>query len=151
MRVAERIDLEDFRAELGEELVLMWRESFEHGVGVKDFHPIEDQVRFLQDKLVMENTVRVAWLDGAMAGFVAATPASVAQLHVRVGLHRRGIGTQLLDWAKRQSNGSLWLYTFACNRVARAFYERRGFNLVARGFEPTWQLEDVRYEWTDRR
>jgi RimJ/RimL family protein N-acetyltransferase len=47
-----------------------------------------------------------------------------------------------------QSAGSLWLYTFARNRVARAFYEQNGFVDVAHGFEPLWQLDDVRYEWT---
>lgn len=26
-------------------------------------------------------------------------------------------------------------------------YERHGFIAVARGFEPEWNLEDVRYEW----
>jgi len=35
------------------------------------------------------------------------------------------------------------------NAGARAFYERNGFRAVARGFEPKWQLEDVRYEWSD--
>jgi hypothetical protein len=31
--------------------------------------------------------------------------------------------------------------------VARRFYERHGFVAVAHGFEPTWRLADVRYEW----
>ena len=72
----------------------------------------------------------------------------MAQLYVRVGFHRQGIGTTLLAWAMAQSAGSLWLYTFARNRVARAFYEQHGFVDVAHGFEPLWQLDDVRYEWT---
>jgi RimJ/RimL family protein N-acetyltransferase len=45
------------------------------------------------------------------------------------------------------SVGSLWLYTFARNERARRFYERNGFAAVAFGYEPFWQLEDVRYEW----
>jgi ribosomal protein S18 acetylase RimI-like enzyme len=61
---------------------------------------------------------------------------------------RNGLGTRMLDWAKAQSNGSLWLYTFAQNTRACAFYERSGFVAVERGFEEQWQLEDVRYEWT---
>jgi GNAT superfamily N-acetyltransferase len=71
----------------------------------------------------------------------------VAQLYVRVGFHRRGIGTLMLDWAKAQSDGWLWLYTFQRNKGACAFYERSGFTVAARGFEPTWQLEDVKYHW----
>ena len=39
---------------------------------------------------------------------------------------------------------------FARNAGACAFYERNAFVAVAHGFEPTWQLADVRYEWTAR-
>jgi ribosomal protein S18 acetylase RimI-like enzyme len=51
----------------------------------------------------------------------------------------------MLTWAKRQSSGSLWLYTFARNESARSFYERGGLVAIEHGFEPTWQLEDVKY------
>ncbi len=54
-------------------------------------------------------------------------------------------------WAQQQSSGRLWLYTFARNRVAQAFYEHHGFRIVARGFEPTWQLDDIKYEWLSHR
>jgi ribosomal protein S18 acetylase RimI-like enzyme len=142
--------LEEFRAADTRELVHMWRESFEHGVGVTDPHPIEEQERFLLEQVVPTHDIRVAFLDGRVVGFVAATSASVSQLYVRKGFHRRGIGRRLLDWAKQQSGGTLWLYTFARNAVACAFYERNGFTAVARGYEPHWKLDDVRYEWTGR-
>ena len=126
----------------------MWRESFEFGVGVKDPHPIEEQTNALLTRVVPDNDVRVAFLGKRMVGFIAASPVSISQLHVRVGFHRRGIGSQLLDWAKARSSGSLWLYTFARNAAARSFYERHGFRIVARGHEPEWDLDDIRYEWT---
>ena len=129
------------------ELVPMWRESFEHGVGVIDPHPIAEQAKYFEDQVAPENSVTVALLDGRMLGFVACSPESINQLHVRVGHHRQGIGSQLLNLAKEGSSGSLWLYTFARNRVARRFYEKHGFNNIAEGFEPVWQLEDVKYQW----
>ena len=125
----------------------MWRESFEHGVGITDPHPIEEQERFLLEKLVRTDTVLVALLGARIVGFLAVTPTSISQLHVRKGLHRRGIGSRLVALAKAQSTGSLCLYTFERNRVARAFYERHGFRIVAHGYEEHWRLEDVKYEW----
>jgi ribosomal protein S18 acetylase RimI-like enzyme len=86
-------------------------------------------------------------LDAQLVGFVASSTDSIAQLYVRVGFQRQGIGTRLLAWAKSQSSGSLWLHTFAQNQGARAFYERNGFVAVGYGFEPVWQLEDVKYRW----
>lgn len=130
------------------DLVRMWRASFEHGVGIVDPHPLAEQQAFLLERLAPANTIRVARDDGGIAGFSASTPESVAALYVRVDRLGQGIGSTLLRLAQDASSGSLWLYTFARNRRARNFYQRRGFVAVAHGFEPTWQLEDVRYEWT---
>ena len=80
----------------------------------------------------------------------SASDQSIAQLYVRVGFERRGIGTLLVDWAKQNSSGTLWLYTFARNLGACAFYERQGFRVSARGYEPSWQLEDIKYQWFGR-
>ena len=126
----------------------MWRESLRASVGIEDPHPVEEHKRYFLTEVLPRTTVRLALLDGRLVGFVAATPESVTQLHVRVGCQRRGIGTRLLAWAKDQSSGSLWLYTFAPNLGARAFYERNGFVATAYGFEPDWQLENVKCEWS---
>ena len=144
------VSIEEFEQGDVTELLAMWRESFEHGVGIRDPHPIEEQESFFWDTVVPDNAVFVARLEGRIVGFVAATPETVSQLYVRVGYHRRGIGTRLLDWAKGRSNGSLWLSTFQRNTIARAFYERHGFRIVARGHEAFWDLDDLRYEWEAR-
>ena len=146
---ASGVTLGDFRPEHRDELVAMWRESFEHGVGIKDHHPLDEQRRALVEVVEPNNTIRVAFLDGRIVGFVAAAQDSIAQLYVRKGFYRQGIGSRLLAWAKGRSRGSLWLHTFERNAVARAFYEKHGFRVVARGFEPMWQLEDVKYEWAE--
>ena len=70
-----------------------------------------------------------------------------AKTAVRVEYIGQGIGSRLLDLAKHDSGGGLWLYTFARNTNARRFYERHGFVAVAHGFEPTWQMDDVKYRW----
>ena len=146
-----QVGIVEFRPEHTKELVRMWRESFEFGVGVSDPHTLEEQEQYLNAVVIPNNVIRVAFFQGQMAGFVAASALSVSQLYVRTEFHRRGIGSRLLDWAKEQSGGSLWLYTFERNAGARAFYERHGFRIAARGFEPSWRLEDLRYEWVSQR
>ena len=145
------IEVVDFEAPWTDEVVRLWRESFEFGVGVVDPHPIEEQRQAFVCSVVPNNSVRMALLDGKLVGFIAATKESITHMYVRVGHHHRGIGTQLLDWAKTQSHGKLWLFAFARNAIACAFYEKHGFQVIARGFEPTWQLADIKYEWMARR
>jgi ribosomal protein S18 acetylase RimI-like enzyme len=128
-------------------LVVMWRGSFEHGVGVKDPHSIDDQIEFLLKKIVPSKTVEVAWEGDRMVGFVAYDAESVAALYIRVDDIGRGLGSTLLARAKAASSGRLWLFAFQQNTRACAFYERQGFVAVARGFEPSWQLADVKYAW----
>lgn len=115
-------------------LVDLWRAGFEFGVGIVD-------------QVLPEYEVDVAVRGSEIVGFMASNQESIGQLYVRVGCHRQGIGTLLLDLAKSRSDGSLWLYTFARNAVARRFYERHGFVDIGHGFENMWNLEDVRYLW----
>lgn len=115
------------------ELVAMWRERFEFGVGVRDPHPFDEQVGDLRDHVPPSCEARIA-LDGpALVGFIAATSTRIDQLQVRVVAHRRGVGTALLDWAKKRSSGSLQLHAFARDRVARASCERHGLVVERRG------------------
>jgi ribosomal protein S18 acetylase RimI-like enzyme len=139
--------LAPFEIAMADALVPMWRESFEHGVGIVDPNPIEGQRAHLLERVLPEHEVTVAFDGERIVGFVASNAVSVSQLYVRVDCHGRGIGSTLLDLAKQRSAGALWLYTFARNARARRFYEGRGFVAVAFGFEPMWQLDDVRYEW----
>ena len=142
------IQVEEFNQHEVEPLVRMWRESFEYGVGITDTNPIEAQIDYFWKEIAHTNRVRLAKLGGQMVGVVASNPESVNLLYVRVGFHRHGIGKQLLELAKTESCGNLWLYTFARNKVACTFYENQGFVVVQRGFEPDWQLEDVKFAWS---
>ena len=117
----------------------MWRASFEWGVDVTHPHPVAEQTAYLLDHVAPSHRVVVAHDDSGIVGFLASTDDSVGQLYVRVDRIGRGIGSRLLNLAKQQSSGHLWLYTFACNHRALTFYTRHGFAEVARGLEPTWQ------------
>ena len=140
--------LVDYDTSYLDPLLRLWREAFEFGVGVTDPHSLTEQRDYFVSEVLPANRVTLALLSSRLVGFIAASPESVAQLHVQVGWHRQGIGSALLDLAKARSGGSLWLYAFARNLRACRFYEKHGFVVAARGFEPTWQLEDVKYHWS---
>ena len=71
------------------------------------------------------------------------------QLHVDPGWFGRGIGTTLVDLAKRRRPGGLDLWTFASNTGARRFYERHGFVVVDATDGDNEEGEpDVRYHWS---
>lgn len=129
-------------------LIPMWRKSFEEAVGVTDPHTIEDQTNYFLTTVLPDNAVRIVLRGADVVAFVAASTESIAQLYVHVDYQGIGIGSKLLQWAKDRSDGRLSLYTFDRNERAKRFYENRGFKIVARGFEETWQLADIRYEWT---
>lgn len=139
--------IEDFQPHDTYALVRMWRASFEHGVGIVDPHPLEEQIAHFRNTVLPANRVRVAKLADATVGLLASNPESVSQLYIRVENIGQGIGFRLLRLAQAESLGSLWLFTFARNAQARRFYEHHGFVAIAHGFEPMWQLEDVKYQW----
>ena len=141
------VELAPYRPEFRERIVALWRASFERGVGVPEPHPFDDHLRYFDEHVLPETTVQFALRDGELVGFGAFTPEAVMQLYVHVDHLGHGIGTQLLDHAKARSDGRLWLYTFVTNANAQRFYERHGFDVVERGFEPVMQLGDLRYEW----
>ena len=145
--MTSNVHLANFDVERTDELVKMWRDSFESAV-IADPHPLVEQRDYLLSNVVPNNEIRLALLRGRIVGFVAATTTSIAQLYVEVESQRQGIGTMMLNWAKSQSEGSLWLYTFECNRTAQSFYEQHGFEIVERGFEESWQLADIKYQWS---
>ena len=141
------IRLSDFDTADTDELIRMWRESLEYRVGIRDHHPIEQQLHYFETEIRPKARVQVVKSNGRVIAFLAAHESYLAQLYVRVGHHGRGIGSMLLGAAKEQSTGTLFLHTFVQNARACRFYERHGFKAIEYGFEPMWQLEDVKYRW----
>ena len=140
----------DYLPKYRHELVTMWRESFEQAVGVIDPHPLEEQLKYLEEKVIPENQVLVVMEQGAPAviGFIALTPEKISQLYVHVNHQNRDIGSLLINIAKQRSRGRLRLFTFKANKGAQRFYERHGFKVIGYGFEEEWRLEDIEYEWS---
>ena len=96
-----------FEVTMADALVPMWREAFEYGVGIVDPNPIEDQRAYLFAHVLPEHAISVALEGQRIVGFLASNALSVSQIHVRVGCHGRGIGSELLRRAKEVSGGTL--------------------------------------------
>ena len=94
--MTSNVHLVDFDVERTDELVKMWRNSFESAV-IADPHPLIEQRDYLFPSVVPNNEVRLAIFHGRIVGFVAATTTSIAQLYVEVESQRQGIGTMMLD------------------------------------------------------
>jgi ribosomal protein S18 acetylase RimI-like enzyme len=139
--------IDDYRSEDARAVVQLWRTSFEHALGIKDHHPLQDQLEHFLTEVVPHYEIRVAREDPTIIAFIAFTSESIGHLYVRVQCIGRGVGTRLLGLAKEASCGSLWLYTFARNGNARRFYERHGFREIERESENMWKLEAIKYRW----
>jgi ribosomal protein S18 acetylase RimI-like enzyme len=110
----------------------------------------DEQVRaWIRDILLPSGECWVATVGGRVVGMLVVRPGDLDQLYVAPGFQGRGVGSRLVELAKRESPDGLGLYTFQVNARARAFYERRGF--VADRFGDGSGNEegqpDVHYDW----
>lgn len=86
---------------------------------------------------------------GEVVGFLGLNGDEVSHLYVDPARQGQGIGTALLDHAKRLRPERLELWVFQRNEGARRFYERHDFELV-RLTDGAGNMEkepDALYEW----
>ncbi len=146
------IDIVDYDPAYALDTVKMWRASMERALDWRDPHTLDEQLAYL-DSLVQQHSAYLAIDEEAggarqVVGLMIVGDGELEQLYVHVDYQGRGIGTRLLDLAKRLSPGGLQLYTFEINEGAQRFYKRYGFAVMGRGVEPEMGLADIRYEWS---
>lgn len=91
--------------------------------------------------------VTVAERGGEVVGFLALDAGEGEIVSFFVAERGEGIGSALLDKAKR-GREALWLWTFQANEGARRFYARQGFSEIARTRgENEERLPDVKLGW----
>jgi GNAT superfamily N-acetyltransferase len=115
-------------------------------------HPDDDVRRWIRQRLIPAGGVTVAVVDEQVIGFLASSTKDcswIDHLYLHPVWVGRGIGTRLLEHARRELSPPIRLYTFQCNESARRFYERRGFQAIAfgDGSGNEEQCPDVLYEW----
>lgn len=105
--------------------------------------------RWVGAVLLPTHEVWVAEHTGAVLGYLALHGDWVAQLWIRPGFWRRGIGSMLLLQAKALRPDGLRLWCFQVNARARAFYEARGFVAVkfTDGRDNEEREPDILFAW----
>lgn len=86
---------------------------------------------------------------GRIAGILVLDGPWVDQLYVEPTMTGRGVGTELLRFAKGRRPAGLRLWTFVSNTGAQRFYERHGFVETERtdGRRNEEQAPDILYVW----
>ncbi len=110
-------------------------------------HSRAEEIQTLGD-MIDAGWIKVARVDGALAGFIARRGAEIHGLYLSPPAQGRGIARQLVENAKR-TRDDLALWSFAANDRASRFYRKAGFVEAARtqGTGNDFGLPDIRYEW----
>lgn len=130
------------------EVVALWYRSWTHTFpNLKHPQPFEQwKFRFQRD-YAKQARVWVALISGQIVGFIVVRDSEIAQLFVDIGVQRNGVGTILLNQAKRASSSGLTLTTLQQNVQARQFYEKHGFSTGATGVNPVNGQPNIEYHW----
>lgn len=90
-------------------------------------HSDNDTRRWIATVLLRDFRARVADVDGVVTGFAVVADGWLNHLYVAPAHQGIGVGSLLMDEAKRLAGASLQLHVFQRNQRARDFYHRRGF------------------------
>jgi ribosomal protein S18 acetylase RimI-like enzyme len=126
------------------------RAAFDHALPwLTGLHTSDEDRWFYRERVFTECHVHGAFEGGALAAIIAFRSDWIDQLYVLPQVQRRGVGSELVQVAKRAFD-CLQLWTFQRNLRARRFYEARGFALVEEtdGTRNEEKEPDARYLWT---
>lgn len=126
------------------------RAAFDHALPWHTgLHTPDEDRWFYRERVFTGCQVHGAFEAGALAAIIAFRSDWIDQLYVLPEVQGRGLGSELLQVAKRAFD-CLQLWTFQRNLRARRFYEARGFVLVEEtdGASNEEKEPDARYLWT---
>lgn len=137
-----------FHPQMADELISMWRASFNRALApYKDPHSISEHREFLLNVVVERADVTVAQREELIVGFMVQAGENIEQLYLHVHHQSQGLGSQFIERAKSTSPARLHLFTFQRNLKARRFYRKHGFKEINYGYENMEGLADVELEY----
>jgi len=143
--------IREYRPDDFDAVTSLWRISREKSL--PDFqrekgHFFYEDRGYFRDHILKNNQLWVVDSGQQPVAFMAMNKDFIDQLYIHPGYQRRGLGKDLLNFARERSPNHLWLYTLLVNVGARAFYEKNGFVAEKFGVSPPPENEpDVEYHW----
>jgi GNAT superfamily N-acetyltransferase len=125
-----------------------WRHAFADIVEPDRMPDPEEQGPRLADFIAGGGEIHVFDQDGRIAGFAIVQGNELRALYVDPPAQGAGVGSALLAAAvealRANGHAEAFLWTFEANGLARAFYERHGWELVP-GHDDHLGAPEVRY------
>lgn len=134
------------------EVARLFRRSFQHTYpSFPKLHTAEEDIEYFTNEVFPNHKVYLA-VDPhgqRIVGLIVFSKDTVNHLYLLPETTNRGVGTALLNIAKKQG-GTLRLWTFQVNEVAKKFYAKHGFKVVREtdGAENEEGQPDVLFEWS---
>ena len=112
-------------------------------------HTVDEIAWYITNRLVDRGSSYVFMEKDVIVGWVDVHEDWLDQLYCRRGHTGKGIGLQLLNFAKSMAPKGLQLWTFQVNAGAQRFYAREGFVEVelTEGQNNEEKQPDVRMVW----
>ena len=112
-------------------------------------HTDEETRNWIREVMLPGHEIWVADENGRVVGFTALSHDMLDHMYVHPDEQGQGVGTALLDHAKRRRPEGFRLWVFQKNEGARRFYERHGCRLVelTDGSGNEEREPDALYEW----
>jgi GNAT superfamily N-acetyltransferase len=135
------------------DLFLATRHAMEHIVPM--MHGDDETRLWIRDTLFHDDDITIAIMEGEIAAMMAMKPGWIDHLYAHPRFQSRGLGTALIQTARRSPHAAdgLQLWTFQANTAARRFYARHGFVEVelTDGAGNVEKTPDVRLVWRPAR
>ena len=133
-----------------ENVAFVHRTSFDERLPwLMGLHTPDEDRWFYRERVFPECKLWGAIENDVLVGIIALRENWIDQFYILPNAQGQGLGTSLLDLAKRQAQ-SLSLWTFQRNTAARRVYERRGFIVMQEpaGYGNEAREPDVLYRWS---
>ena len=130
----------------------LWHDSAMSMDGAAVHVPLRDELRKrIDDELAAGWQLHVALAGKRIIGMLAIKPAQsiLDQIFVAPRERGAGVGTALIDAAKRAMPNGFSLRMDASNGKAARFYERRGMKRIGAGIHPRTGIPVHFYGWPD--